>query len=57
MNDNNEIQYQMAMAHLENFGVKATENVDLTNGNVQRAILNASTRKELIDIFGEENGH
>ena len=65
MTDNEEIQYQLTLGYLENFDIpfSALENVDLTDGGMQKAILGCSTPKQMLIVLashgGEvaENGH
>ncbi len=58
MTDNEEIQHQLTIGHLENAGIPASfvENVDLANKGAQRAILNSSTKEEIISVLPEHGG-
>lgn len=65
MTDNEEIQFQLTLGHLENFDIpfSALENVDLTNAGVQRAILDCLTRDQMVNVLADQceevanNGH
>jgi hypothetical protein len=65
MTDNEEIQYQLTIGHLQMFDIplSAVENVDLTNSGAQEAILDCLTREQMVNVLashgGEvaENGH
>jgi hypothetical protein len=58
MTDNEEIQYQLTMGHLVMFDVpmSAAENVDLTNGSLQAAILDCLTREQMLEALAVHGG-
>ena len=58
MTDNEEIQYQLTMGHLGNFNLPegALHNVDLKNSGTQRAILNCSTKEQMVVVLAAHGG-
>jgi len=58
MTDNEEIQYQLTIGHLGMFDVpmSAAENVDLTNGSLQAAILDCLTREQMLEALAVHGG-
>lgn len=58
MTDNEEIQYQLTISHLGMFNIPmlATENVDLTNGSMQAAILDCLTREQMLEALAVHGG-
>jgi hypothetical protein len=58
MTDNEEIQYQLTIGHLGMFDVpmSAAENVDLTNGSLQAAILDCLTREQMLEALAVYGG-
>lgn len=55
MTDNEEIQYQLTISHLEMFDVpvSAIENIDLTNKETQAEILDCLTHEQMIGILAK----
>ena len=58
MTDNEEIQYKLTIGHLGMFDVpmSAAENVDLTNGSLQAAILDCLTREQMLEALAVHGG-
>jgi hypothetical protein len=58
MTDNEEIQYQLTISHLQMFDVPmhAVENVDLTNGQVQAHILDCLTKEQITNVLASHGG-
>ncbi len=55
MTDNEEIQYQLTISHLEMFDVpvSAVENIDLTNKETQAEILDCLTLEQMIGVLAK----
>jgi hypothetical protein len=55
MTDNEEIQYQLTISHLEMFDVpvSAVENIDLTNKETQAEILDCLTQEQMIGVLAK----
>jgi len=58
MTDNEEIQYQLTISHLGMFNIPMSdvENVDLTNGSMQAAILDCLTREQMLEALAVYGG-
>ena len=55
MTDNEEIQYQLTISHLEMFDVPMSivENIVLTNQKTQAEILDCLTKEQMIDVLAQ----